>query len=127
VARALTGTPFTLTNGRVDPDRNGSLTDPLPAGNYTGSGTDPYTVENYEPRRNGAYGPGFFQFDARVSYAFRFGARRVEILVDTFNISNRTNFLNPTANQASAQFLQLTNYSSSYTPRKIQIGARYQF
>jgi hypothetical protein len=128
VARALSGTPFTLTNSLVDPDRNGSLTDPLPAGNYSGNGADAYTVKDYQSRRNGAYGPSFFQLDARASYAIRFGpARRLEVLVDAFNITNRANFLNPTANQSSAQFLLFTNYSTSYTPRKLQVGARFQF
>jgi outer membrane receptor protein involved in Fe transport len=127
VARALSGTPFTLVNSTVDPDRNGSLTDPLPAGNYSGNGADAYSVDNYEPRRNGAFGPGFFQFDARVSYALRFGGRRLEVLVDAFNITDRTNFGNPTANQSSAQFLLLTAYSTSYTPRKLQVGTRFVF
>ena len=30
-------------------------------------------------------------------------------------------------NQASAQFLLLTAYSTSYSPRKAQIGARLEF
>ena len=41
VARALSGTPFTLINNTVDPDRNGSLAEPLPAGNYSGTGAEP--------------------------------------------------------------------------------------
>jgi hypothetical protein len=126
VARALSGTAFTLTNNLIDPDRNGTFAEPLAAGSYTGSGADAYTVD-FESRRNGARGPGFFQFDARASYAFRFGARRLEVLVDMFNLTNRANFLNPTSNQASPQFLLLTNYSTSYTPRKVQLGARFQF
>ena len=63
----------------------------------------------------------------RVSYAFRFGTRRVEVVGDVFNLTNRTNFANPTNNQASAQFLLLTAYSTSYAPRKLQIGARFVF
>jgi len=34
---------------------------------------------------------------------------------------------NPTGNQASAQFLLLTAYSTSYTPRKAQLGVRLEF
>ena len=41
-------------------------------------------------------------------------------------MTNRTNFLNPTGNQASAQFLLLTAYSTSYAPRKAQIGVRLE-
>jgi len=60
---------------------------------------------------------------------FRMGGqnRRLELAVDAFNLTNRTNFANPTGNQASAQFLLLTAYSTSYTPRKVQLGARFQF
>ena len=44
-----------------------------------------------------------------------------------FNLTNRTNFANPTGNQASAQFLLLSAYSTSYAPRKLQLGARFVF
>jgi hypothetical protein len=53
--------------------------------------------------------------------------RRLELSADVFNLSNRANFLNPTGNQASPQFLLLTAYSTSYTPRKVQVGARFEF
>jgi hypothetical protein len=127
VARALGGTPFTLVNNQVDPDRNGSLTDPLPAGSYSGTGLNPYTVDDYKAERNGAYGPGFFNLDARLSYALRFGSRQLEIVGDVFNVTNRTNFANPSGNQASPAFLLLSAYSTSYAPRKLQLGARFVF
>jgi hypothetical protein len=128
VARALSGSPFSLINGDIDPDRNGSQVEPLAAGEYSGNGADAYTVTNYKSRRNGAYGPGFFELDARLGYRVPAGAqRRVELFVDIFNLSNRTNFGNPTGNQASRQFLLLTAYSTSYTPRKLQVGARFEF
>ena len=125
VGRALSGSPFTLVNTNFDPDRNGIQGEPLPAGDYSGNGTNAYTVKNYKAERNGARGPGFFSLDMRVGYGFALGnRRRLEVSADVFNLSNRTNFLNPTADQASAQFLLLTGYSTSYTPRKVQVGAR---
>jgi Carboxypeptidase regulatory-like domain/TonB-dependent Receptor Plug Domain len=128
VARAISGRPFTLNNGNVDPDLNGIQFEPLPAGNYAGSGNNAYAVENYKSERNGAYGPGFFSLDMRVGYAIRMpGNRRIELSADVFNVTDRTNFANPTGNQASAQFLLLTAYSTSYTPRKAQIGLRVEF
>jgi len=128
VARWLSGRPFTLTNGNVDPDLNGILGEPLPAGNYAGVGADAYTVDNYEAERNGAYGPGFFGLDMRFGYAIKVGgARRLELSADLFNLTNRTNFANPTGNQASAQFLLMTAYSTSYAPRKAQLGVRFEF
>jgi hypothetical protein len=128
VARALSGSPFSLVNGDIDPDRNGSISEPLPAGEYSGVGEDAFTVTDYTPQRNGAYGPGFFQLDMRFGYRIPMGgARHLNAFVDLFNLTNRTNFDNPTGNLASPNFLVLTGYSTSYTPRKIQIGARLQF
>jgi hypothetical protein len=128
VGRALSGTPFTLVNTNVDPDRNGIQGEPLAAGDYAGNGADPYTVKHYKAERNGARGPGFFSLDMRLGYGFSLGSRRrLEVSADVFNLSNRANFLNPTADQASASFLLLTGYSTSYTPRKVQLGARYEF
>ena len=128
VARALSGSPFSLTNANVDADRNGTQAEPLPEGSYSGNGTDAYSVKNYKSQRNGAYGPGFFELDTRLGYRFSLSnRRRVEAFVDLFNLTNRTNFANPTGNQASGQFLLLTGYSTSYTPRKVQVGARLEF
>jgi hypothetical protein len=127
VARALSGAPFTLVDNNLDPDRNGTFAEPLPAGSYSGTGTNAFTVENYQAKRNGAYGPGFVNVDARVSYAFRFGTRQIELVGDLFNLANRTNFANPTNNVSSAQFLLLSAYSTSYAPRKVQLGARFVF
>ncbi len=128
VMRALSGSPFSLTNANIDPDRNGTIAEPLPAGEYSGTGDDGYTVKGYEAQRNGAYGPGFFQTDLRAGYRFRFGqGRAVNAFVDFFNITDRVNFANPTGNQASPTFLVRTAYSTSYTPRKIQLGVRFEF
>ncbi|HET7618264.1 MAG TPA: TonB-dependent receptor [Vicinamibacterales bacterium] len=128
VARALSGTPFSLVNGDIDPDRNGSISEPLPAGDYSGTGEDAYSVNGAKNERNGAYGPGFFQLDMRFGYRFALGANRhLNAFVDLFNLTNRTNFGNPSGNLASPNFLILTDYDTSYTPRKLQIGARFEF
>jgi len=128
VARALSGRPFSLTNANIDPDLNGVQAEPLAAGDYKGNGNNAYEVKGFESTRNGARGPGFFGLDMRVGYAIKVGGRRkLELSADLFNLTNRTNFANPTGNQASAQFLLLTAYSTSYSPRKAQIGARLEF
>jgi hypothetical protein len=128
IVRALSGSPFSLFDNNVDPDRNGSQSEPLAAGRYTGTGEDAYTVENYESRRNGAYGPGFFTADMRLGYRVTLpGARRLDVSVDAFNLTNRVNYANPSGNSASPLFLVLTGYSTSYTPRKIQVGFRFAF
>jgi hypothetical protein len=129
VARALSGPPFSLTNGAVDPDLNGIQSEPLPAGDYTGAGTDPYAVKGHIAERNGARGPGFFNLDMRLGYRIPLSKRRrLEIAADLFNLTNRTNFATPGGNQnAPTTFLVLTAYNTSYSPRKLQLGARIQF
>jgi hypothetical protein len=129
VARALSGLPFSLTNSALDPDLNGIQAEPLVAGDYSGTGTDPYTVKGYKSQRNGGRGPDFFDLDMRLGYRFPLGhtGGRLEIAADVFNLTNHTNFAIPTGNQTSAQYLLLTAYNTSYSPRKLQIGARVQF
>jgi hypothetical protein len=129
VVRALSGTPFSIINSNFDPDQNGIQAEPLPAADYAGTGADGYTVKNYTAERNGARGPGYFQADMRFGYVFNLqGRRRLEVSGDVFNMTNRGNFANPSGDQAApSSFLVLTAYSTSYTPRKLQVGVRYEF
>jgi hypothetical protein len=127
IARALSGTPFSLVDQRIDPDRNGSQSEPLAAGTYSGTGADAYTVDGYLSERNGARGPGFFKLDMRLGYSLQFGARRIEMFGEIFNVTNRTNFANPSGNQAATDFLILTGLSTSTNPRLLQLGARFVF
>src|SRR5262249_55501303 len=129
VARALSGLPFTLTNGAVDPDLNGIQAEPIAAGTYSGNGPDPYTVDDFKSQRNGARGPRFFTLDMRFGYRLPLTRQsRLELAADVFNLTNYTNFAVPAGNQNSpTTFLLLTGYNTSYSPRKLQIGARIQF
>ena len=128
VARALSGNPFSLTNGNVDPDLNGLQAEPLSAGQYSGTGANVYTVKGYKSERNGARGPRFAELDMRLGYRLRLPqGRRIELAADLFNLTNRTNFATPTGTQSSPQFLILRAYNTSYTPRKVQVGARIEF
>ncbi|MGB2714994.1 MAG: TonB-dependent receptor [Vicinamibacterales bacterium] len=126
IARALSGSPFTITNGNIDPDRNGTQAEPLPSGSYSGQGDDSYTVD-FESKRNGAYGPGFFKLDLRLGYRVDLAGRRFELFGEIFNVTDRVNFANPSGNQASTDFLRLTTYSTSTTPRTGQFGVRFAF
>jgi hypothetical protein len=128
IARALSGTPFSLFNNTIDPDRNGVQAESLAAGSYSGVGADAYTVDDYTSERNGARGPGFFKLDLRLGYQLHFGSRRVDLFGEIFNVTNRTNFANPSGNEAVAtDFLVLTGLSTSTNPRLLQLGARFVF
>ena len=80
--RMMSGLPFTILNTSTDPDRNGILFDPLPAGDYEGNGANAIKVEN-DGGRNGAYGPGFIQFDMRFGWRWRCAASRRSICRST--------------------------------------------
>ena len=126
-AHALSGSPFTVLDSTTDPDRNGSLTEPIAAGTYSGAGANPITVTS-DGRRNGATGPGFFQLDMRGGYMFHLGSgRTLNAFLDVFNVTDRANFDNPTGDRFSANFLNLTVLRSGAVPTTLQIGARFAF
>ncbi len=127
VARALSGSPFTIFDSTIDADRNGTLADPLEPGTYSGTGANTISVES-DGGRNGAYGPGFFKLDLRLGYRFNLGNQRtVDVFGEIFNVTDRENFANPTGDRASANFLRLTSLSTSTTPRTGQFGVRFGF
>jgi hypothetical protein len=126
--RLLSGLPFTLNDTASDPDRNGQLFDPLPVGSYSGSGANAITVEN-DGGRNGAYGPGFLQLDTRVGWRFKPGGGHAtyDLTADIINLTNRSNFVSPTGDRRSTNFLLLTTLYGGGQPRQAQIGVRLGF
>ena len=135
VARALSGLPFTLIDSTTDADRNGILFDLLPAGTYAGSGANGIEVD-FDGKRNGAYGPRFFQLDTRIGYRFRLaGERTLHVFGEVFNLTNRANFDNPittvlthpVADRRLTDFLQLRTLRPGAVPRTGQFGLRLGF
>jgi len=126
VARALSGTPFSLVDSTLDPDRNGTFSEPLPEGTYTGTGRNPYTA-HAKSERNGATGPALVQVDLRLGYRARRASRTVDLFMDVFNVTNRANFDNPIGDRRSTDFLRLTTLRSGAVPTTVQLGARYEF
>jgi outer membrane receptor protein involved in Fe transport len=127
--RMMSGLPFTIMNTATDPDRNGVLFDPLPAGEYSGNGANAITVDN-DGGRNGAYGPGFIQLDLRLGWRWRPGGslnQTLDLTLDLVNITNRSNFLNPSGDQRLTNFLLLTQLSGGGQPRQAQVGLRFGF
>jgi outer membrane receptor protein involved in Fe transport len=125
--RMMSGLPFTIMNTATDPDRNGILFDPLPAGDYSGTGANAITVTN-DGGRNGAYGPGYIQLDMRLGWRWRAtGNQTLDLTLDLINLTNRANFLNPSGDQRLTNFLLLTTLSGGGQPRQAQIGFRYGF
>ena len=128
VFRAMTGRPFTIHDTNFDLDRNGILFDPLPAGTYSGVGDNAWTVEN-KGGRNGAVGHGYANLDARVSYRFRLATERtLDLFVEIFNVTDEPNYVNPTGDRRSPDFLNPTDFEGGgAVPRQGQIGIRLGF
>lgn len=131
--RYMSGAPFTLYDSSIDADQNGELTDPLPAGTYSGTGNNALKDVNYAGGRNGAYGPDYFQADVRAGWRRKLlGDQVLELFLDVFNVTNRANFDNPTVassdRRTAATFLVLTNLrGGGGFPRQAQLGVRYAF
>lgn len=135
VYSARSGTPFTLIDSTNDLDRNGFTTNEyLPAGSYSGTGDNAYTVD-YKGGRNGARGPNYQRLDLRAGYRFRLGnGRTFDAFLDVFNLTNEPNFANPTNSgglradrRLAATFLRITTTLDESPTRTAQVNLRYGF
>ena len=128
--RYMSGAPFTILDSNIDADRNGELVDPLPAGTYSGTATNAMRDVENEGGRNGAVGPDYVQLDVRAGWRRRLGgARSLEVFLDIFNITNRTNWDNPSGDRRlTATFLELRELrGGSGFPRQAVFGTRLAF
>jgi hypothetical protein len=124
IGRYTSGAAFTIGDSSVDVNRNGILTDPLPAGTYSGTGPNAITVES-SGRINGARLPSVFNLDARVGYRFNAGASRtLEVYADILNATDFTAFTGISGDRRLPEFLRPT---SSAAARAVQLGARFAF
>jgi len=51
----------------------------------------------------------------------------LDLSVDLINITDRTNFLNPSGDQRLTNFLLVTQLSGGGQPRQAQLGLRFGF
>jgi hypothetical protein len=78
--------------------------------------------------RNGAYGPGFLQIDARVGYRWRpRPGQTIDFFAEVFNITDEPNFANPSGDQRLESFLVPSSLAGGGFPRQLQLGARFAF
>jgi hypothetical protein len=130
--RYMSGSPFTIYNSNIDVNQNGQLDDPSPAGTYSGTGPNAMKDVKNAGGRFGAYGPDYFQVDIRAGWRRRIQDRTLEVFVDVFNLTNRTNWDNPLVANSDERlpntFLTLTNLrGGSGFPRSVQFGTRLAF
>jgi hypothetical protein len=124
ISRYTSGAAFTISDSSVDVNRNGILTDPLPAGTYSGTGPNAITVEN-KGGINGARLPSVFNLDLRVGYRFKIGSgKSLETYADFLNATDFVAFTGISGDRRLAEFLRPTTAGAA---RAVQIGARYAF
>jgi TonB-dependent Receptor Plug Domain len=75
---------------------------------------------------NGLEGPGSFLIDLSFRYQLPLarGLESLDFFYDIFNVTNRTNYVPPTGNRSSGNFLIPT---SAQFPRQMQFGVRVRF
>jgi Carboxypeptidase regulatory-like domain/TonB dependent receptor-like, beta-barrel len=74
--------------------------------------------------RNSARGAAFFQTDLRISRVLGGSRRRVELLAEVFNVTNRANWTDYNGNMLASGF---GTPGGAGPPRQIQLGVRFQF
>ena len=78
--------------------------------------------------RNAHEGPWSWGIDARLSKYFSLGQeRRVELIAEAFNVTNRPQFSIPENRLTSASFGRFVAMDANYNPRRVQLGARFSF
>jgi hypothetical protein len=108
--RARSGSPYSILTGRDD------------------NGDTFFTDRPAGEGRNAHLGPAAWTADGRVSKSFGLGSgRRLEVLIEAFNLTNRPNFNTPENRLNSARFGEFVSMATDYTPRQVQLGARLTF
>ena len=128
ILQARSGTPYNITTG-IDNNGDGSNIDRPDLVNPNGSCTDKATFSSaFTGRvgnlpRNYCEGSGFATLDLRLSKFFRLGpSYKLEIFGEAYNLTNRSNFGNPTSNLNNANFGRVTSLSGQ--PRQVEFGFR---
>jgi hypothetical protein len=126
VMSAISGAPINETVGS-DVNRDNDNNDrPIRGVNDT---TRPIMSDVDDQGRaviNGLEGPGSFLIDASLRYQIPInrGVNSIDLFYDVFNLANRTNYVPPTGNRASGNFMVPT---AAQFPRQMQFGIRVRF
>ena len=81
-----------------------------------------------DERRNQLYGPHSRHVDASLFKNIKMsGEKSIQFRTECFNVTNTSNFSNPQATLNGSNFGQLTQITTGYTPRELQMALRIQF
>jgi hypothetical protein len=124
--------PFNVVSGRDtnNDSRSGDRPDADPNGAYPTNGVASFgrfAIPVNRPGtlgRNAFRGPDFRRLDLRASKAIPMAKRRLELMVEAFNVTNRVNF-NSYTGSIQSQFFGRPQ--SADNPRQVQLGVRFDF
>ena len=139
-----TGLPFTVLNdidtSNTTPGAGGGDRTNLTGSPYLSSGKGPKEFFNTaaftrqtpgtlgDERRNQLYGPHSRHVDASLFKNIKMsGEKSIQFRTECFNVTNTSNFSNPQATLNGSNFGQLTQITTGYTPRELQMALRIQF
>ena len=126
IARITTGAPFTITDTRTDPDRNGIFQEPGPAGTYTVRTPEGTFDVEFDGSRNGGRWPTTYGIDARFGYNFRFGGKSLNVYADFLNLDNHIAWDTPGFDMRQTGTFMIVDGVDN-DPRAIVLGARFEF
>ena len=109
VLTARSALPHNVTTG-TDDNRDGSPTTDRPRG----------------VSRNSGRGAALFQGDVRIKKTFAFGVRRLELVAEAFNLTNRLNWTFP-VNFVRGGAVAYPTPLGAELPRELQFGVRVLF
>jgi hypothetical protein len=79
-------------------------------------------------RANQFRGPGGWNLDLSLFRSVPLGGtRRIEGRIEASNVTNTTNFGNPTSNFQSGDFMRIFSLYSAYAERQVRLAVRYSF
>ena len=142
IFQAFSGTPFTVTADGTSLNtpgntQTGDLVGPVnKVGKIGADGVyfDPAawsqpTCVCFGNSRLGQFvGPGGVNLDLSVFRAFPItGTHRLELRVESSNITNTAKFANPTNSMTSGDFMRIFSLNSAFTERQTRLALRYSF
>ena len=139
---AFSGSPFTVTADGTTLNTPGNLQTADLVGEVKKIGEIGANGFYYDPsawaqpegvrfgtsRVNQFRGPGGWNFDLSVFRSVRLtGEHRIEGRIEVQNVTNKTNFGNPTGNLQSGDFMRIFTLYNAYAERQVRLAVRYSF
>jgi outer membrane receptor protein involved in Fe transport len=150
VAKVASGTPFTVIDtGGIDLNFDGfaegrpvlvdqsligvvvndpaNSTTKLPLSAFRRATPEDYAAGNLSPR-NKFFGDGVRTLDLVLSKTFKpISTHRLVLRIEAYNVTNAVLYAFPTTDINNVNFGRITGGASAYSPRTLQVGARYIF